>query len=371
MKEAVKRPQIEVSEAIRTLVPYSPGKPIEELEREMGIKAIKLASNENPLGPSKKAVEAIKGALAGIHRYPDGSCFYLKKKLAAFLGFEEKNIVVGNGSNEIIELLIRTFLGEGGEAIMGDPSFAVYPLIVQAAGGRAVKTPLKGLTIDLTAIEAKITERTRLIFISNPNNPTGTIVKKGEFDRFLDRVPDSVVVCMDEAYSEYATSAEFPDSLRYAREGRAVVTLRTFSKIYGLAGIRVGYGAAREDIVDYLNRVRQPFNVNALAQVAATAALDDAEHVQRSKKNNSEGLTFLFGELGRLGLECVPTEANFFLLKTGDGESIYRALLEKGVIVRPMGSYGMNEYIRITVGTPQENRIFVKALKEALFEKKS
>jgi histidinol-phosphate aminotransferase len=370
MKSSYKPLKLPVPENISTLVPYPPGKPIEELERELGIKeSIKLASNENPIGPSKKALEAVSRALAGLHRYPDGSCYYLKKKLSEHLGFAPESILAGNGSNEILELLVRTFLANGGEAVMANPSFAVYPLVIQAAGGKAVRVPLKDLTHDLEAMSGCITEETRLVFIANPNNPTGTMVDADALKKFMDSVPEEAIVCIDEAYNEFVTSSDFPDSFEYVREGRAVMVLRTFSKTYGLAGLRIGYGVSHPDIIDYLNRVRQPFNVNSLAQVAAIAALDDTDYIRRSRENNSTGLKYLFEELGRMDYECVPTQANFFLIKVGDGKTVYDALLKKGVIVRPMHGYGLGEYIRITVGLPEENRRFIEAFREVVGQK--
>ena len=355
--------KIRVSENIASLVPYPPGKPIEELERELGISgSIKLASNENPLGPSKKALEAIQGSLERLNRYPDGACYYLKEKLSSRLGIEPGMIIVGNGSNEIIELLVRTFMAPGDEAVMADPSFAVYPLVVKAAGCVSRKVALKDLTHDLDAMLGSVGEKTRMVFIANPNNPTGTVVTARQFARFMEKAPEDVIVCVDEAYREYVRSTEFPDTLRYVKEGkRPVVMLRTFSKIYGLAGLRIGYGAANAKLIDYMGRVRQPFNVNSLAQAAALAALDDTEHLERSIRNNNEGLEYLFKEVSVLGYECVPTEANFFLVRVGDGRAAYEALLRKGVIVRPMASYGLGEYIRVTVGLPEENRRFVEA----------
>lgn len=360
-----KRLDIIVSEGIKSLVPYPPGKPIEELERELGITgSIKLASNENPLGPSKKAVKAVAKALAGLHRYPDGSCYYLKNALSEKTGMPTENIIFGNGSNEIIELLIRTLLRPGDEAVMGNPSFAVYPLVVQAAGGVAVQVPLKkDLTHDLDAMSRAVTKKTRLVFVCNPNNPTGTIVRAKELKRFLLVLPKDVIVCMDEAYFEFVNDKNFPDSLSFVKEGLPVVVLRTFSKIYGLAGLRIGYGIADAGIIDYLGRVRQPFNVNSLAQAGALAALKDTAHLVKTQKVNADGIRYLFGELKSLGYECVDTEANFFLVKVGDGRGIYDALLKKGVIVRPMNSYGLGEYIRITVGLPAENRRFIKEMK--------
>ena len=355
---------IPVSENIKSLVPYPPGKPIEELERELGITgSIKLASNENPLGPSPKAVEAVSKALAGLHRYPDGSCYYLKEKLSAILAVPHEMITFGNGSNEIIELLVRAYLKPGDEAIMGNPSFAVYPIAVKAVGGVAVEVPLKDMKHDLKTMASKITGKTRIIFIANPNNPTGTMVSGEEFREFMKSVPEGVIVCMDEAYYEFVTATDFPDTLSYVKEGAPVLVLRTFSKIYGLAGLRVGYGVANAGIMDYMNRVRQPFNVNSLAQIAAMAALEDTAHIERTRQNNAEGLKFLLGELRANGFECVDTQANFFLVKVGDGRGVYDALLRKGVIVRPMASYNLPEYIRITVGLPEENRRFLESFK--------
>ena len=354
-----------VSEEIEALVPYPPGKPIEEVERELGIKgSIKLASNENPLGPSPKAVDAVTNALKNLNRYPDGGCYYLKEKLANRLDVKPENIIIGNGSNEIIELVVRTFLRPGEEAVMGNPSFAVYPLAVPASGGKAVLVPLKNLTHDLDAMADAITEKTKIVFIANPNNPTGTMNTKAQLDKFIGRLPDDIILVLDEAYYEFVTSKDFPNSFEYLKEGKNVVILRTFSKIYGLAGLRVGYGIASERLNFYMNKVRQPFNVNSLAQIAAMAALNDDEHIKKSQKNNREGLDYLFKELKAIGFECVPTQANFFLIKVGRGKEIYEALLRQGVIVRPMASYGLGEYIRVTVGLPEENKRFVEAIKQ-------
>lgn len=353
-----------VSEGIENLVPYKVGKPMDELERELGITdSIKLASNENPLGPSPKAIEAVKDVLGGLNRYPDGAYFTLKDKLSTFVGVSSDMLTLGNGSNEIIELLIRTFITTGDEVIMGSPSFAVYPIIVKGAGGVAIEVPLDDLTIDLDAMADKITDKTKLIFIANPNNPTGTIVTSVDFDRFMEKVPDNVIVCMDEAYFEYVGSREFPDSLKYVKEGRSVVILRTFSKIYGLAGLRVGYGIATREISDYMNRVRQPFNVSSVSEAAAIGALDDSDFVTKSINMNNKGFDYLSKELKNLGFEVEPTEANFFLVKVGNGTEVYNKLLAKGVIVRPMKSYNMDEYLRITIGTEKENKRFIEAFK--------
>lgn len=367
MTTTTKKLNIKVPGAIESLVPYPPGKPIEELERELGIsETVKLASNENPLGPSVKAVEAISKAAASVHRYPDGSCFYLKRRLAEHLSVSEDMLIIGNGSNEIIELLVRTFVDDGEEVLMGDPSFAVYPIITQAERRTGVKVPLKDLTIDLDAMARAITDKTRVIFIANPNNPTGTMVTETELDRFMGQIPDDVIVCLDEAYYEFVTDDSFPDSVKYVREGRPVLVLRTFSKIYGLAGLRVGYGVASPELIKYMDRVRQPFNVNSLAQAAAIAALDDTLHVERSRECNTEGIRFMTGELTSLGYVCVPTQANFLLVKVGDGKRIYDGLLKKGIIVRPMQGYGLGEYIRINTGTTEENKRFIEAFKEVI-----
>ena len=362
------RAKVPVTEAIELLVPYPPGKPIEELERELGITgSIKLASNENPLGPSRKAVAALESAFTSLHRYPDGSNYYLKEKLSKRLSVPPEALIFGNGSNEIIELLFRTFCVPGSEIVMGEPSFAVYPIISQAAGAVAVRVPLDSeFRHDLDAMAEAITDRTRIVFIANPNNPTGTIVGKEAFARFMDRVPEGVIVVMDEAYNEYVSSTDYPSSLEYVYNGAPVVVLRTFSKIYGLAGLRVGYGVTNPTLVGYMDRVRQPFNINLLAQAAALGALEDDEHLRASIANNIEGYEYLLGELKELDLESIPTEANFLMIKVGDGKGVYTELLKAGVIVRPMASYGLGEYIRVTIGLPEENTRFIMALKRVV-----
>lgn len=359
--------RLKVSKDIEELVPYPPGKPIEELERELGITGIvKMASNENPLGPSPLALKAISGALAGINRYPDGGSYYLRRRLSQVLSVPMEQIITANGSNEIIELLIRTFLASGEEVIMGEPSFAVYPLVTKAGGGVSVKVPLKGMTIDLPAMREAVTDKTRIVFIANPNNPTGTMVRGDALDDFIKSMPDDVIICLDEAYKEYVSDEKYPDTLSYLDGKRLVIILRTFSKIYGLSGLRAGYGLAPAQMIDYLNRVRQPFNMNSLAQTAALAAIDDRAHVEKSREVNAEGLKYLYKELDAMGLEFVPTEANFFLIKVGRGAEVYKALLNKGLIVRPMESYGLGEYIRLTVGLPAENERFIDSLREVL-----
>ena len=279
-----------ISRDIASLTPYSPGKPIEELERELGIqKAIKLASNENPHGPSKKALEAIQQVLAGLHRYPEGSGVRLREALADRFKVKPSQVVLGNGSNEIIELLVRAFMQPGDEAIMADLTFVVYQMIVKAAHGRPITVPLHNGCHDLGEMSGRLTQKTRLVFICNPNNPTGTIVNQEQMEAFLKKIPEDVITVFDEAYYEYVTDRSFPDSLRYVGQGKNVAILRTFSKIYGLAGLRIGYGMTTEEIAGVLNRVRQPFNTNRLAQVAALAALKDDDNVQRSLRANEEG----------------------------------------------------------------------------------
>ncbi len=348
---------------IRSLEPYQPGKPIEELERELGVSgAIKLASNENPLGPSPRAVEAVRAALAGVHRYPDGASFELRRALASRLRVEPEQLVFGCGADELLELLAKTLLGPGDEAVFAWPSFAMYPIVVQGMGATPVRVPLDaGLTHDLSAMRAAVGERTRLVFVCNPNNPTGTSVGRDAFDRFAESLPDSVVLAVDEAYVDFARRPDFPDSLAWLRRRPGTVALRTFSKLYGLAGLRIGYGVADAELAGYLQRARHPFNVNRLAEVAARAALDDAEHAERTRSNNARGVDYLTRELGALGIPVGPTDANFVLARIGAG--VQAALLREGVIVRPLAGFGLPEHVRISVGLPEENERLVKALR--------
>jgi len=357
------KPIDQVPEYIRTLVPYAPGKPIEEVERQYGIaNSVKLASNENPLGPAPKALEAIRANLGQLHLYPDGDCFYLKNSLAKRLGVAPDEIIFGNGSNEIIELAARTFMRVGDEAVMARQAFIVYKLIVQAVGGVAKEIPLRNFTHDLDAIANAASPKTRIVFLANPNNPTGTIYRRAEWERLLDRLPEEVLIIADEAYFEYVGDPEYPDSLRYQDRGKTIITLRTFSKLYGLAALRIGYGVASRDVIALMQRVRQPFNVNAVAQWAALAALDDKEHAQRSLEANRQGMEFLNSELTRLGLPYVPSHGNFVLVRVGNGNEVFQRLLSQAVIVRPMGAYEFPEYVRVTVGTMEENRRFIEAL---------
>ena len=356
-------------EWVRALEPYPPGLPIEEVERKLGITgSIKLASNENPLGPSARAMEAIRRALASLHRYPDGSTFHLSRRLAERHGVAPEEILVGNGSNEIIELVVRAFLRQGDEAVMADQAFLIYGIVVHAVGAHPLKVPLREFTHDLEAMAAAVTPRTRVVFVANPNNPTGTIVRRPAWRRFLQAVGGrDLVVVADEAYAEYVRDPGYPDTVHERGDGTVpVVTLRTFSKLFGLAGLRVGYAVAPPLVVDMLARVRQPFNVNGLAQVGALAALDDTAHVERTLAVNREGMAYLEDALTALGLSFVPSQANFLLVRVGHGLEVYEALLRRGVITRPMDAYGFPEHLRVTVGLADENARFVAALQSVL-----
>jgi histidinol-phosphate aminotransferase len=356
------------NEHILGIAPYEPGKPIEELERELMIhNPIKLASNENPLPPSDRVQKAIVAALASLNRYPDGSGFYLRQALAKKHGVMPDQVVLGNGSNELIELLVRTFLRPGDEAVVPHPSFVVYPMIVQAAGGVRVMVMLKDFRLDLDAMARAITPMTKIVFVANPNNPTATIVTKDEVEHFMARVPERTIVVFDEAYIEFAMGQDFPDMLAAVKQGRKVVVLRTFSKATSLAGLRVGYGVADADAVALMNRIRQPFNVNSLGQAAALAALDDDAHVLECVRMIEAGRHFLYDEFKSIGLQYVPSRANFILVDVGrSAADIYQKLLHQGVIVRPMTPFGLETAFRITVGTPEENRKLVKALRVVL-----
>jgi histidinol-phosphate aminotransferase len=363
-----REPETLASPWVRGLIPYSPGKPVEEVERELGIAdAVKLASNENPLGPSPKAVDAIAAALKNVHRYPDGGGYYLKQRLARQFGLTPDHFILGNGTNELLELVARVFLVPGDEAVYAHPAFVVYDMVVQVTGARKVRVPLRNYVHDLEAMAEAVTPRTKMIFVGNPNNPTGTWVPPQAIADFMGRVPADVIVVFDEAYSEYLPPDLRPDTVRAVREGRPVLVLRTFSKIYGLAGLRIGYGIATPAMNEVLNRVRQPFNTNDLAQRAALAALDDEEHVERCRRVNEEGKQYLAAELAALGAKVVPTAANFFLVDVGrSGPAVAEALLRKGIIVRPVAGAGLPRHLRITIGTPTENRRLVTALKAVL-----
>lgn len=353
---------------VQALAPYQPGKPIEELEREYGVtNAIKLASNENPFGPSPRALAAVREALSRLARYPDGGGFALKRALAAKLAVQPGNLTLGNGSNDVLELCARAFASPGDEVIFSRHSFAVYPIAAQSVGAHGVEVPASHYAHDLDAIAHAVTSRTRLIYLANPNNPTGTWFDRAALDRFLAGVSPQIVVVLDEAYFEYATdAAAYPSGIAcLARHPNLVVT-RTFSKAYGLAGLRIGYAVSSLAIADWLNRVRQPFNVNSLALVAAEAALADDEFVTRTRAANLEGMRALENGFAQLGLAYIPSAANFICVEVDDAKAIYERLLRRGVIVRPVASYGLPRHLRVTVGTPQENTRFLNALAESL-----
>ncbi|MGI9554165.1 MAG: histidinol-phosphate transaminase [Thermodesulfobacteriota bacterium] len=353
---------------VKDLIPYVPGKPVEELEREYGIKgSIKIASNENPLGPSKLALKAVESALSNVHRYPDGDSFYLKEKLASFLDVKPENLIIGNGSNEVIEMVARTYLSPVDEAIYGEHAFIVYPIVTQSIGARHVVSPMPDLVHDLKDIESRISDKTRIIFIANPNNPTGTIVNRNDFELFLKAVPENVLIIADEAYFEYVNDEDYPNTLEYHNQYPNLITVRTFSKVYGLAGLRIGYGVASEEITSYVNRVRAPFNVNSLAQEAAIGALDDHEHVNSSNELNRTGMKFLEQNFNDLDINFTKSYTNFILIDLKkDPMPVYNSLLNEGVIVRPVGGYGLKKHLRVTVGTEEENNRFITALKKVL-----
>jgi histidinol-phosphate aminotransferase len=343
--------------------PYQPGKPVEELERELGISgAIKLASNENPIGPSPKAIDAARRALADSNRYPDAGCFVLGRALAERLGVAPEEIVFGCGADEVLGLAAQAALGPGDEAVYAWPSFAMYPIVVQASGATAVPVPLTDDHVhDLDAIAAAVGPRTRLVFVCNPNNPTGTTVGAAAFDRFVEALPSDVLLVVDEAYVEFARRDDFPNALGWVRRRSGTMVVRTFSKIHGLAGLRVGYGIVDAETAGFLHRVRHPFNVSTVAQAAALAALDDVDHVRRALAVNAAGRERLERELAALGIPTWPSETNFLLAKPGAGT--HDALLREGVIVRPLGGFGMPDHVRITIGLPEENERLVKALR--------
>ena len=350
---------------LRALVAYEPGKPVEDLARELGIPAgeiIKLASNENPLGPSPEARQAMIDTIERAHFYPDGGGYYLREAIAEQVGLSMANVILGNGSNEIIEFLGHAYLQPGDEVVVAKHSFAVYRLMAQLFGAKVVDVPDPDFVADLDGMLKAITPRTKEVFIANPNNPTGTMVFQDDIDRFMDRVPEHVMVVFDEAYYEFLD--EPPDVLKYVKAGRNIVVLRTFSKIQGLANLRIGYGLAAPEIIEVLQKARQPFNANGIAQAGALAGLRDTAHMNETRRVTREGRDFLQSEFLDMGLEFVPSHANFVLVRVGDGKKVFDALLRRGIIVRAMGSYGLPEWIRVSVGTMPQNEVFVAALRE-------
>lgn len=357
---------IQPRRALRSLTSYEPGRPIEDVKRELGLTdVIKLASNENALGPSPKAVAALREAIGGVHRYPDGKGTALRQKLAARLGVAFEQVVLGNGSDELITLALRAYVEPGDEIIVADPTFLIYRTAGQVCGATVKSVPLKQFRYDLPAMRRAITPKTRMLFIANPDNPTGTYVTAGDVVAFMNGLSDDVLVVFDEAYVELADVPEFPQTVPLVQAGRAVLVTRTFSKAYGLSGLRVGYGIAPAPIAEALQKVREPFNVNTLAQVAATAALDDEAHLEATRAYVRAGKQALYPALEALGIQAVPTAANFILMEVGaKARAVAQQLLAKGIIVREMSAWHLDGFLRVTIGTPDETARLIAALRE-------
>ncbi len=354
---------------IRNLEPYQGGKPIEELERELGIQnSIKLASNECPHPPSEHVLQALRGALTGVHRYPDGASFYLRRALGEHLGTAAESLFLGAGSDEILEVLVKCFLGPGDEAVFAWPSFAMYPIVTQGMGATSLRVPLdEELRVNVPALVRAVTEQTRLLFLSNPNNPTGTSIGATELSELLREIPERVIVVNDEAYLEYVRREDFPDALACLEERSTLVTLRTFSKVYGLAGLRLGYALGDPELIGLLERARHPFNVNLLAQVAGCAALEDPEHVSRIRHMTHAGLDQLERAFDEIGLAYAKSDANFILVEVGPcAAEIHAGLQRAGVITRRMDAFGLQDRLRIIVGLPEENKRLIEALRQEL-----
>lgn len=361
MKELIRKSTL-------TVKPYIPGKPIEETKRQLGLnQIIKLASNENPLGPSPKAMSAIKKYLSQVNRYPDSQGFYLKKRLAEYFSLAPENFVLGNGSDELIDILIKAFVEPDENIVTSDTTFLEYEIIAQINERRVKKSPLSYFKYDLGAMLKLVDKKTKLIFIANPNNPTGTYVTEGEVEKFLNALPKHAVVIFDEAYDTFIDVNDYPDSLSYLRRKKRIVILRTFSKAYGLAGLRLGYAIAQPELVSYMERVKQPFNVNCLAQVAGIAAIDDKNFLKKTRRLTLEGKDFIYQALSGMGLGFVPSVANFILIDTGrDSLEVFKGMLKFGVIVRDMRQYGLRNFIRLTIGTSEENQRSMQVLRKVL-----
>jgi histidinol-phosphate aminotransferase len=357
-----------VRKNILGITPYIAGKPIEETKRQYKLKkVIKLASNENPLGPSLKAQAAVRKNIGLVNRYPDSNAFYFKKRIARYLGLQPANIVPGNGSDELIDIIIKTFVEDDENILTADTTFLEYGIISAVNNRKIVTVPLKYFKYDLEAMKKKVNDKTKVIFIANPNNPTGTYVTKYELEDFIRDLPGQVLLVLDEAYDAFIDVDDFPNSLNYVKADKNIILLKTFSKAYGLAGLRIGYAVVRSELAGFMERVRQPFNANLLAQAAAQAALDDKKFLARSKKIILEGKNFLYAELSKLGIPYVPSVANFILVDTGkDGMGVFKDMLKYGVIVRDMQQYGLKNFIRVTIGTKKENERFIKVLKKVL-----
>lgn len=367
--DSVFYPLEQATSGVQGLHPYLPGKPVSELQRELGLSHIvKLASNENPLGPSDAVLNALQGACAELSRYPDGSCFELKQALSQFLDVLPTQLTVGNGSNDVLNLIARAFLAPDDEAVFSEYAFAVYPIATQAVGAKGVVAPAKQWGHDLTAMAEAITARTKVVFLANPNNPTGTQFDRVTFCAFMDKVPAHVIVVLDEAYGEYlaACDGDYPDGLTYLDTYANLIVCRTFSKAYGLAALRVGYAVSHPEVADVLNRVRSPFNVNSFAQAAAIAALNDQSYIEQTVKLNRAGLVQVIDALQQAGLDYIPSNANFVAVDFGvNAADIHQAFLREGVILRPLAPYNMPSFLRVSIGLEQENAVFIKALNSA------
>jgi len=357
-----------VRKSVLAIKPYIAGKPIEETKRQLGLKdVIKLASNENPLGPSPKAIGAIKKVLCGVNRYPDSQGFYLKKSLAEFYGLTADNFVLGNGSDELIDVVIRAFVEADENILTSEGTFLEYEIIAQVNDRRVKKAPLVSFKYDLGEMLKLVDDKTKLVFIANPNNPTGTYVTKDEIEKFIEALPESIIVVLDEAYDTFIDVGDYPDSLSYVKNGKNVIILRTFSKAYGLAGLRLGYAITKAGISTYLERVRQPFNVNLLAQTAGIAALKDKGFLKKVRRLILEGKEFIYRGLSAMGVSYVPSVTNFILVDLKrDNQEVFEACLKSGVILRGMSAYGLANFVRVTIGTQKENQKFLNVLKKAL-----
>ena len=365
---AIPRP---VNRSLNDIPVYQPGRPIEEVARELGLSAagiIKLASNENPLGPSPKALAAMQQVLANLHLYPDGNAFYLKQALARKLDVQPANLILGNGSNEIIEFIGHAYMGPGTDVVVSQYCFAVYPLVTKLFGANLITVPARHYAHDLPAMLKAITPATRVVFVANPNNPTGTLASPESLRDFVNAVPADVLLALDEAYIEFLPEPERADFVADLRAGarQNVILMRTFSKIFGLAGLRLGYGLAHPELIAAFEKIRQPFNINAIAQAGALAALADDEHTRRTRENNIAGLRFFEAACRELALPCIPSAANFLLVQVGEGQRVFEALQREGVITRPMGGYQLPEWIRISIGRPEENQRCLAALRKVL-----
>ena len=359
--------KIKTSRSAEDIVVYQPGKPVEELERELGISdSIKVASNENPLGPSPRGMEAVRAAIGGVHRYPDGGAFYFKRALADFHGLSPEHFTVGNGTNEVLENIAHAFLDPDDPVVFSEGAFIVYLIVSQLSNCEMRMAPMRDYTHDLDKMAELVCEKTKAVFIANPNNPTGTAGGEAALRKFIEGVPEHTLVVVDEAYFQYVHREDYPDASKLISEYANLVAVRTFSKAYGLAGLRVGYGIAAPEVIETINKVREPFNVNSLALAAAEAALGDLGHVAESVRVNAEGREYFVRELAALGIPFVPTQGNFIMAEVGEGMKTYESLLREGVIVRPVAGYGFPAHVRISIGTPEENLRVIEALATVL-----